>query len=215
MGCKLFVLLLVLLPLTSAEQHSHHDPVSFKTGNFVVHIDLDNLPTVIVTQNRVTKPFWTSPKNSTNFVAAAKINDTVLQNGGNYVFPNATPEAFCAGVVSKYYFDSPIVRLTGNLCNKGDFYVIFEGIDDNQLGFSVSMDDNGQYNQIRLSYSCENDEQFYGFGVQYSIFNMKGRRLPVFLSEQGVGRGLEPFSTTLDAISPRAGACIHHLQHSY
>lgn len=206
MACKLLLLFLSVV-LAAAAKHS---PVSFKTGNFEVHIDLDNLPTVTVTQEGVKEPVWSSPKNSTNFVAAAKINDTVLQSGGNYVFADASPEELCFGTALKYSFQPPIVNVSGTLCNKANFYILFQGIADNHLGFAVSMDAKYPfYNQIRLSYSCEKDEQFYGFGVQYSIFNMKGRRLPVFLSEQGVGRGLQPFTSILDAISPGAGAFTH------
>lgn len=202
MASQLYLLLLSAVVLTTAS------PVSFQTGNFQVTIDLDNLPTVTVTQkgqDGAEKPVWSSPKSSGNFIAAAKINDTVLQNGGNYVFANDTPEALCIGEVSKYSFNSSVVTLTGNLCSVTAFAIHFQGLTNNQLEFSVAMYETAQYNQLRLSYFSDENEQFYGFGVQYSVFNMKGHRLPVFLSEQGVGRGLEPFTAVLDSISPGAG----------
>jgi hypothetical protein len=34
----------------------------------------------------------------------------------------------------------------------------------------------------------------YGLGTQYTYLDMKGRRLPVWVSEQGVGRGLQPLT---------------------
>lgn len=37
----------------------------------------------------------------------------------------------------------------------------------------------GSFNRIFLNYWCNTDELFYGFGVQYSHFNMKGRRVPI------------------------------------
>lgn len=73
------------------------------------------------------------------------------------------------------------------------------------LMFSFSMEANTDYNQLHLVYGCEGDEGFYGFGAQYSRFNMKGKVLPMFLSEQGVGRGLQPVTDLLDFISPGAG----------
>ena len=42
------------------------------------------------------------------------------------------------------------------------------------------------YNQIRLTYGCERNEGFYGFGAQYTFLNMKNKSGPIFLSEQGV-----------------------------
>ena len=102
----------------------------------------------------------------------------------------------------------------GLLCNKPDAnytlrFSVVEG-STGEVQISLSMNENMYYNQIRLSVDCYYNEQLYGFGVQYSVFNMKGRRLPVFLSEQGVGRGLEPLTSLLDKISPGAGNSANH-----
>ncbi len=186
------------------------NPVSFKTGNFVIHFDPINLPTITVTQTGEEQPVWSSPKSSNKFVTAAKVNDTVSQIGGNFIFPDAPPEAICSeAVITKFGIDVEfVVSLEGILCGLVGFVVQFQGELDDVLFFYATLTENDYYNQIRLSYACEEDEQFYGFGVQYSVFNMKGRRLPVFLSEQGVGRGLEPFTNILDALSPGAGTYV-------
>ncbi len=180
-------------------------PVSLKTGNFVIHFDQSNLPIITVTQSGEEQPVWSSPKSSNNFITAAKVNDSVLQIGGNFIFSDAPPEVVCLEAVITKVGNNDSVYLQGMLCDKVGFIVQFKGMEDNLLFFSVTLTENDYFNQIRLSYACEEDEQFYGFGVQYSVFNMKGRRLPVFLSEQGVGRGLEPFTTILDTLSPGAG----------
>ena len=54
-------------------------------------------------------------------------------------------------------------------------------------------------------YGADGDEGFYGFGLQYSKVNVKGERLPVFTTEQGVGRGLEPLTFFLDKVAPGTG----------
>ena len=102
--------------------------------------------------------------------------------------------------------------ISGMLCNKVAMEASFQAVDVmnsdikvTHLRFNVSMEENSQYNQLRLVYGCEKDEGFYGFGAQYSELNMKGKELPVFLSEQGVGRGLEPLTFILDEVSPAAG----------
>ena len=74
------------------------------------------------------------------------------------------------------------------------------------LLFNLSLlNSSNPYNQLRLTYGCKKDEQIYGFGAQYSKFNVKGQRLPLFLSEQGVGRGIEPLTLALNLASPGAG----------
>lgn len=63
----------------------------------------------------------------------------------------------------------------------------------------------GQFNRIFLNYWCDIQERFYGFGVQYSVWNMKGRRIPIVVSEQGIGRGTEPITTFLNLFADGAG----------
>lgn len=45
-------------------------------------------------------------------------------------------------------------------------------------------------------HSCE-DEYVYGGGEQYSHFNLKGRKFPIFVTEQGVGRNKKTMTTFL------------------
>ena len=50
-----------------------------------------------------------------------------------------------------------------------------------------------------LTYACDADENFYGFGESFSFFNLKGRNVPILVSEQGVGRGEQPITDTLNS----------------
>lgn len=69
-----------------------------------------------------------------------------------------------------------------------------------QIKFDIAIKPNEVYKNARvvLTYVCENDENFYGFGESFSYFNLKGRRVPVLVSEQGVGRGEQPITDTLN-----------------
>ena len=49
-----------------------------------------------------------------------------------------------------------------------------------------------------LTYSCISDENFYGFGESFSYFNLKGKIVPILVSEQGVGRGEQPITDYLN-----------------
>lgn len=42
------------------------------------------------------------------------------------------------------------------------------------------------------------DERFYGFGQQYTYLDAAGRVLPLFVREQGVGRGLQPWTDLIN-----------------
>ena len=56
---------------------------------------------------------------------------------------------------------------------------------------SVSIDDKeNRFNFISMNYKSEADEEIYGLGLQYSVWNFKGRKVPIIASEGGIGRGL-------------------------
>ena len=190
--------------------------ITYKLHNFELFYNPTLLPlTVVIGQEGKPLPIWSTPYNKANFITAAKVNDTVLQNGGNFVFPDPTPVAVCErmSITSISGGIDPdktmFAEFRGLLCDKptANYTLRFSVIEGTtgEVQISLSMNENTFYNQIRLSIGCNDHEQFYGFGVQYSVFNMKGRRLLVFLSEQGVGRGLEPLTSLLDKISPGAG----------
>jgi alpha-glucosidase len=68
---------------------------------------------------------------------------------------------------------------------------------------SVALGD-PRLNRLYLGWSRDVDEHFFGFGEQFSRFDLSGERLPILVSEQGVGRGLQPITLGAD-ISARAG----------
>ena len=154
-----------------------------------------------------------------NFASVATVIENVEQNGGTYVITN-TVLATCDDVsVTKHGSagggsagsQQDVVYFNGTICNT-TFSLTFQALtvtDGDQswshLQLNLSIPDDSSYNQLTLSYGCVEDEHFYGFGAQYSKFDMKGYRLPMFLSEQGVGRGLEPLTAIVDSVSKGAG----------
>ncbi|KAL5546613.1 hypothetical protein UlMin_006300 [Ulmus minor] len=62
-----------------------------------------------------------------------------------------------------------------------------------------------EFNRVLFTYSSEENERFYGFGEQFSHMDFKGKRLPIFVQEQGIGRGDQPITFAANLISYRAG----------
>lgn len=166
---------------------------------------------------------WFTSRSYTPFVWAEKVSSEVTQISGDYTF-NRTLVDTCTELEIKEVGTHPpepnmggaydVFFVHGALCNEIAIVVTFQAV---KLGsgpdgesvyhilFNFSMEHNSRYNQLQLAYGCEKGEGFYGFGAQYSRLNMRGKVLPMFLSEQGVGRGLEPVTLFLDAISSGAG----------
>ena len=53
------------------------------------------------------------------------------------------------------------------------------------------------YDRIYLTYASP-EERFFGFGTQFTYFDMKGRIVPILIREQGIGRGEQPVTWAAD-----------------
>ncbi|KAJ3693758.1 hypothetical protein LUZ60_009238 [Juncus effusus] len=63
----------------------------------------------------------------------------------------------------------------------------------------------GGFNRVYVTYSSEKDEKFYGFGEQFSRMEFKGRKVPILVQEQGIGRGDQPITFAANLVSYRSG----------
>lgn len=188
--------------------------IEYSTGPFDIVYDQEN--SMIEVYDGASLVWFTG---SSNFASAARVSESVEQNGGIFVITNTVVDTCNEMSVSNHGSagggtagSQNVVYFNGTICNHTSFSLTFQAqavTDENQtwshLRLNLSIPDDSSYNQLWLTYSCAEDEHFYGFGAQYSKFDMKGYRLPMFLSEQGVGRGLEPLTAILDAISKGAG----------
>jgi alpha-glucosidase len=65
--------------------------------------------------------------------------------------------------------------------------------------------EDGDFNRFWIRLSSTKHEAVYGCGEQYSELNMKGKRVPLWVSEQGVGRNKKEMLTFLADKFERAG----------
>ncbi|CAN1173482.1 yihQ [Linum perenne] len=62
-----------------------------------------------------------------------------------------------------------------------------------------------EFNRVVVTYASDGEESFYGFGEQFSHMDLKGKRVPIFVQEQGIGRGDQPITFAANLVSYRAG----------
>lgn len=222
-GAGSYALVLLAALLSRCATRCAAAAVTYKSGPYSVVFQPDSLPTLQVLRQGTAEPVWYSPNTALPFVSVARVQQQITQEGGSFVFKFTTVEECLSveitgnGTRQQHNQLYPQVYFLGRLCDKVSFELTFqaEDVPDDHhakpwthLKFNVTlMPPSLDYNQLRLSYGSEADEHIYGFGAQYSKFDMKGQNLPLFLSEQGVGRGLEPLSFVLDLLSPGAGKC--------
>lgn len=99
------------------------------------------------------------------------------------------------------------IKISGILHDK-DCYVKYDIIlkaeNNYTLNFAVNIADKS-YNRINLVYRSSKDEQFFGFGEQYTNFNMKGKTPFIFTEEQGIGRGDQPITLAANVTEGAGG----------
>jgi sulfoquinovosidase len=99
------------------------------------------------------------------------------------------------------------IIITGNLSGKNcdTSYTILVKAESPltiTLDVQVSQPD---FNRTRIVYTTNKNEQFFGFGEQYSHFNLKGKKLFLFTEEQGIGRGDQPITFLADITNGAGG----------
>lgn len=183
------------------------------TGSFTVVWNTDDQGSIEVLQNNKSTVWFTNANSPV--VSAIKGQDSVNQNGGDYVIHSKIIDE-----CNKLQFNemkivltntTPKIVLSGDLLcesNHDGFTVIFQSLltEENYEHLFINITLHTEYyNKLKVTYGCEASEQFYGLGVQYTHFNLRGHHIPLFISEQGVGRGVEPLTFVLDKLSPGAG----------
>lgn len=94
------------------------------------------------------------------------------------------------------------------------FTLLFTAVSARELRFNASVHTPTAValpapNVLALQLASVKDEAFFGMGASYTHLNLKGLTVPVFTSEQGVGRGLQPVTFVLNEFKHGAGGNWH------
>jgi alpha-glucosidase len=115
---------------------------------------------------------------------------------GSFRFKTKILEQFSINNNISLINDNDKLTLSGNLSNKRNshtYEIHFSINNDNSLQWNIITHDTN-INYIEITFQSKKEEQFYGFGEQYSYLNFKGKKFPVFTEEQGLGRGDAPIT---------------------
>jgi len=68
-----------------------------------------------------------------------------------------------------------------------------------------SMNPAQPYNRVKCILQALPDEYVYGCGEQYSYLNLRGKKVPIWVQEQGIGRGCNAVKYIADVVAHGAG----------
>jgi alpha-glucosidase len=100
--------------------------------------------------------------------------------------------------------------LAGALCGGGEAFTLrlaADARDARALAWAVNVSGGGGAGarRVALAWRLPVAAEVFGLGEQFSFLSAAGRRVPVFVREQGLGRGLEPWTTLVNTFAP--GEC--------
>ncbi len=126
------------------------------------------------------------------FLRIAQSTSKVKHKYGSFRFTEQVKNACAELTVSNINFSETTIVIRGDLCGN-DFNMFLVADEPNTLQVRVRLEDT-TYNRITLVQSSTADEQVFGMGEQFSHVNLRGERVPVWVQEQGIGRGDMPLT---------------------
>ena len=181
-------------------------PGARRVGDFVVVLE-DGRAGTVVSVAHASEPgrdLWSSVPGE-SFVSAATGEETVEERNGHFSVEDEVGDPHPDQTIDALRKRDGALVFSGRLLggSEGVGYTLsFSAEDADRLRFEVEVDD-PSYDRVYLTYATRAEERFFGFGTQYTYFDLKGHEVPIFVQEQGIGRGLQPLMWGADW---RAGA---------
>lgn len=198
-----------LRPVESAFHATPDTPPArtWRVGAFLVRWTPEPAMLTVVRERDPGRVRWAS-RPGAGFLAAARGSETVTEHRGLFRVRDRLEETWNRQTVERASLDGERLVLTGRLmADRGSggipYTLAFEPA-DGALRFEAAVDP-ARANRIILTYATHADEQFHGFGEQFSHFNLKGHRVPVLVSEQGLGRGDQPLTFFANLVAGAGG----------
>ena len=95
--------------------------------------------------------------------------------------------------------------LSVTFSNGGKNRVTAEFTEDNGRLIITFPEVNNNFNRIWMKFAASEDEQVFGLGEQFTYFNLRGHKFPIWTSEQGVGRNKNTYITRMSDKFDKAG----------
>lgn len=187
-------------------------PTQWRLGAFQVALDR-NSSALSVANASSSKVIWSTVVGEPA-VLAAKAHDKVTGDSGCFMITQRDKD-LCPAGLGQAHVDQPTPR---SLTVEGAFdgcasasgmgwrLQLYAPPDSIALQFNLTLRNvTHGYDRVFLRYSRASSERFYGFGQQFTLLDARGSLVPVFTREQGIGRGLQPITSLLNAFGREAG----------
>lgn len=172
---------------------------SYGVGGFEVSLRGSGDPServlAVVHGSRPGRVLWSSVPGE-SFVSAARGEERVEQSRAHFFIEDDFEDPHADQTIDRIRHEGEALVIEGQLLGGGPgavpYELAFSPADRGRLRFVVKTEK--PYDRLYLTYASKPEQRFYGFGVQYTYLDMKGRKVPIFIQEQGIGRGEQPIT---------------------
>lgn len=176
-------------------------------GSFRIAWDADLGRLTVAHADAPDHPIWAT-RPDRGFLTAAAGKETVAERRGLFRVTDRLANTWAEQTFSEATREESRLTFAGTMADAAHtqvpYTLTFEAKGADTLRFEATVDA-PEVNRLFLTYASDAEEAFYGFGEQFTHINLKGHRVPVLVSEQGIGRGAQPITFLLDLVAGAGG----------
>jgi alpha-glucosidase len=176
----------------------------YRVGSFVVSLEGTGEPSTTVLKvarwSDEGRVLWGSVP-GLSFVSAGDGEEDIRQRGGHFTVEDEVRETRWDQTLDAVERRGEGLVVSGRLLDGTEseatpYSLTFSPLSSGRLRFEAEVEE--PYDRVYLTYASRPEERFFGFGTQYTYFDLKGHEVPIFIQEQGIGRGAQPITLGAD-----------------